>query len=153
LGGVDLGISVGVGILLVGWRLRGSGLVVVLVADDGQDPGAQRLSVDGLCSPWTVCLLGRRLELSSGALVWLAAAVTDKIATDDLAALFVVPGDLVAMGARLDDLVAILGHVSLEILEQVVKGLELLAGANVDGPQDAEHGCGCARRFEGDVGT
>lgn len=114
--------------------------MVVLIADNGEDPGTERLAVDGLGAPGTVGLLGRRLELGGGALVGLTAAVTDQVAADDLAALLVVAGHLVAVGTGLDNLVAIFLEGGLEVLEQILESRVRLAGADVDGAQDAEHG-------------
>lgn len=138
----NLGITIRVSFLLIRRRLWCPGLMVVLIANHSQDPSAKRLSIDGFGPPGAVGLLGRRLELGRGALVGLAPTVAYQVAANDLAPLLVVSGDLVPVRARLDDLVAVLLHRRLEILEEVVKGGKCLAGAYVDRPQDAEHGGG-----------
>jgi hypothetical protein len=118
LGGFILGIIFRIGVLLyIRKWLRSSRLVVVLVAEDGENPSTHCLPVDSLCFPGTIGLLGAGLETRRLALVWLAAAIADQVAPDYFTALLILAASLVAVGARLDDLVAIIGHARLELRE------------------------------------
>lgn len=124
------------------WRRRfwGSRLVIVLVASDGQDPSPNCLSVNGLCPPGAVRLLGCRLVLRRHAFVRSAASIANQVAADhlvswDLGAPYTSP-----MGSRFNDLVALFRDTVVEIAHQVIKGSVDAGVRHRHGLEDAEHG-------------
>lgn len=114
--------------------------MIVLVAGDGQHPAANGLAMHRLGAPGTVRLLGMRLVLRSHALVWASASVADQVATDHLVVRDARAADATAVGARLDNLIAILGHSVVEISNELVVGAVDPGVRHGDSLEDAKHG-------------
>lgn len=114
------------------WRAR---LVVMMIADDSQNPAADELAIDRLCFPRTVGLLGRRLVLGGLASVGAAAALANEVGADNGGA------RSTAVGARLDDFVAFLFCARVEIAHEVLARCVQAGVRHGNGLKDSEHGC------------
>lgn len=116
-----------------------AGFVVVLIAGDGQDPSSHGFTMNSLCLPWAIRLLGCRLVLCRHASVGPAASIAYQIASNNVVPWDVGTAHLAAMRSRLDDLVAILLHAVTEFLEEIFIAVEDARMGHRHGLQNAEH--------------
>lgn len=126
------------------WWLWGSGGMVVLVTGNGQDPAANAFTVDCFGLPRAVRLLGRGLVLRSHAFVGSTASIADEIAPNDVVARDISTAHPRAVRSSLDDLVALLLHPPVQILDQLIVSTEDAGMGHGHGLEDPKHGFGGA---------
>lgn len=124
------------------WRRRlwCARLVVVLVADNGQNPAPSAFSVDSLCLPRTIRLLSARLMLGSLAFVRSASTIAHQVYPNDIVAWHIRAAETRPVRSRLDDFVAFLFHAVLETSKQVFICGRYSRRRSHSGSENAKHG-------------
>jgi hypothetical protein len=115
--------------------------MVMLVARDGQYPATNALAIDGFGFPRAVSLLGGGFVLGSHAFIRPTTSITDKITSDDVISRDVSTAHPGAMRPSLDNLIALLLHPPIEILDQLLVGAEDASMRHCNGLEDPKHGC------------
>lgn len=112
----------------------------MLVARDGQHPAANALAVDCFGFPGTVRLLGGGLVLGSHAFIRPATTITHEITPDDVISRDVGTTHSGAMRPSLDNLIALLLHPPIEVLDQLLVRAEDAGVRHSNGLEDPKHG-------------
>lgn len=125
----------------------------MLVARDGQHPAANALAVDCFGFPRTVRLLGGCLVLGSHAFIRPTTTITHEITSDDVISRDVSAAHSGAMRPSLDNLIALLLHPPIEVLDQLLVRAEDAGMRHSNSLEDPKHGCQEALVRAGSLGA
>ena len=113
--------------------------MVVLVAGDGKNPSTHSLSMNSLCFPRTVGLLGSCLVFGRHTAIRPAASIANEIASYYVVSWDVCTAHLSSVGSSFDNFVTLLFHAVAEFLEKFLIAVEDPRMGYCDCLENAEH--------------